>query len=209
MFDPFQIKKAPQTGQTQSGSFALRDTAADSEMDKRKRRKVARAVKLLDLLTTDDNALHAYLEEQSVALAKEGQAPVDPFRPAQPQAEPADDMDALLAPPPPAVGTVDFKRLKAELLEQCKRDIAAATPPQLKILLCRCGLPGHCIHSITQSGEILHHYVSGELNTTALQMAENLLRQGMDGDFVEVYEDRLRLISTSETQLGGGKWIPL
>lgn len=205
MFDPFQIKKAPQTGQTQSGSFALRDTAADSEMDKRKRRKVARAVKLLNLMASDDRAFHAYLEEQSVALAKEGQAPVDPFRPAQTQVEPADDMDALLTPPPPAVGTVDFERLKAELMEQCIHDISAMISPSFTLLFWSMDqLPPHLVRLVMSRGGA-RPYIPSERDSVAMQTADRLLSQVTTIIYIEVYEDRLHLVSED----GSARWMNL
>ncbi|MEG1858219.1 MAG: hypothetical protein RR216_05720 [Pseudoflavonifractor sp.] len=67
----------------------------------------------------------------------------------------------------------------------------------------RCGIPGHCIHSLTTAGEIHRHYTRAELQTPELVRADALLTANPQFAYIEVHGSALCAVD----QYGGVKII--
>lgn len=100
-------------------------------------RRIGRAVKMLDVLTSSDEALHAYLtQQQPQALQTVEDARLDMEQAETPE-EAADfapePLDELLATPVPALESADFQALKDALLAECRNTITAFALPEAAV----------------------------------------------------------------------------
>ena len=190
MFDPFQTQRKPaQAKPAQRAVGPLRDTSPDARLLRPRSKRLLRAVKMLDVLTSDDEGLYSYLS------AKAGEAKpkhsFDPFAAKRGMVQPAveeDPMDAMTQTAPPPAGTQEFQKLKDNLCRQCQEIVQAETAQEDKVVyLAPCGLRFHRIHWIDDAGDIIRHYRPEDLDTPLLRMADELLFSGFI--LVEVHGD--------------------
>lgn len=178
MSDPFQAQRRPAQSKPTQAMGPLRDTSSDARLLRPRSKRLLHAVKMLDVLTSGDEGLHAYLS----AKAGEAKPAFDPFAAKRGAVQPAlqeDPIDAMTQTAPPPVGTQEFQELKDGLRQQCQEMIRAETVQADKVVyLAPCGLPFHRIHWIDDAGEIIRHYRLVDLNTPLLRMADELLYSG-------------------------------
>jgi len=178
MSDPFQAQKQFAKPKPTQAVGPLRDTSPDARLLRPRSKRLLRAVEMLDVLTSGDEELHAYLS----AKAGEAKPAFDPFAAKRRAVQPAlreDPIDAMTQTAPPPVGTREFQELKDGLCQQCQEMIQAETVQEDKVVyLAPCGLPFHRIHWIDGSGEIIRHYRLSDLDTPLLRMADELLCGG-------------------------------
>lgn len=211
MFDPFQTQNKPKGAPTPAaGSFILRDTArdrfaaVDAILARPRSKKLVRAIRMMDLLTSGDRALHEYLTQ---AAQKPREAEVPSHGPTGESPEP-DPVEILLQTPPPPVDTVDFQKLKAELMGRCRQAImeeSAKTQREIRdilgdredppVVLSLCGIPGCCIHSVDlATGTIGHHYRPPELNSPLLYKADSYLHSKEPPAYIEGHKTYMLLV---------------
>lgn len=209
MFDPFQSQSRPKSAPASaSGSFTLRDTArerfaaVDAILSRPRSKRLVRAIRMMDLLTSGDRALHQYLTQTARESGSCSAAPTE-------EGPEPDALKVLLQTPPPPVDTADFQRLKAELILLCKQAIveeSARTRQELgdllgdqeepPLVLSLCGIPGCCIHSVDlATGTIGHHYRPAELNSPLLYKADSFLHSGQPPAYVEGHKTYLLLVA--------------
>ncbi len=209
MFDPFQSQSKPKSATAPaSGSFTLRDTArerfaaVDAILSRPRSKRLVRAIRMMDLLTSGDRALHQYLTQTAQESGSCSTAPPE-------EGPEPDAMEVLLQAPPPPVDTVDFQKLKAELMLICRQTIveeSARTRQELEdllgdraeppVVLSLCGIPGCCIHSVDlATGTIGHHYRPAELSSPLLCKADSFLHSGQPPAYVEGHKTYLLLVS--------------
>lgn len=178
MINPFQYQRRPVQSKPARAMGPLRDTNPDALLLRPRSRRLLRAVKMLDILTSGDEALHAYLS----ARAGEAKPAFDPFAAKRGAVQPAlqeDPIDAMTQTPPPPAGTQEFQELKGDLRQQCREIVQAETAQADQVAyLAPCGLPFHRIHWIDDAGEIIRHYRLEDLDTPLLRMADELLCSG-------------------------------
>lgn len=179
MINPFQTQRPPAQARPAQAMGPLRDTSPEARLLRPRSRRLLRAIKMLDVLTSGDEGLYACL---SAKAGEARPAAFDPFAAkrgaAQPAAE-ADPLDALLQTPPPPVGTQEFQELKEDLCRQCQEIVQAETVQEDRVIyLASCGLRHHRIHRIDDTGRILRHYRPEDLETPLLRMADELLSRG-------------------------------
>lgn len=158
----------------------LRDTSPDARLLRPRSKRLLRAVKLLDVLTSGDDGLYAYLSAR--AIESKPKSSFDPFAAKRGAMQPAaaeDPIDAVTQTAPPPAGTREFQELKDGLCRQCQEIVQAETAQEDKVVyLASCGLPFHRIHWIDDTGEIIRHYRPEDLDTPLLRMADELLSSG-------------------------------
>lgn len=170
--------------------------APDAQASPRRSKKLIRAVKLLDVLTTGDEALRNYLAEnqakcaQAVELAQEDMAEAE--TPEEAEALRPDPIDELVAQPAPSQ-PADLQALRDALLAQCRETIAAelvSLAPDYLVSLC--GVTGCEVHEIDRHGNILRHIPIKESNADPiLRQCRQMLYEDTGIAYIEIHGDRL------------------
>lgn len=177
MFDPFQIQRKSAQVKPAKAVGSLRDTSPDAALLRPRSKRLLHAVKMLDILTADDEGIYDYL---SARAREAGSKPAfDPFAAKKGTARPAEEELPIPQTPPPPVDTVEFQELKDNLCEQCQEAIQEETAFEENVVyLAPCGLRFHRIHWLDDRGEIIRHYRPEDLDTPLLRMADELLYKG-------------------------------
>lgn len=158
-------------------------------------KKLIRAVKLLDVLTSGDQALLDYLAEnreaaaQAVELAREDMAEAE--TPEEAEDLRPDPIDELIAD----AQSVDLQSLRDMLLEQCRSTIAAEIdllPLRPNCLIAQCCVAGCEVHELSPQGEIVRHIpISCSNADPLLSHCRQLLTEDEGIAYIEVYDDHL------------------
>lgn len=165
----------------------------DLPVDSRRSKKLIRAVKLLDVLTTGDRALRDYLDEeraacaQAVELAREDMAEAEtPEEAEELRPDPIDELVARSAPSKPE----DLQALRDALLALCREQISAelsALTLGPDRLISSCSVCGCELHEISPQGDILRHIPISESNADPiLRQCGQLLCQDWSIAYIEV-----------------------
>lgn len=187
------LKKQADAARTQPHSGVV--SASDAQANPRRSKKLIRAVKLLDVLTTGDQALLDYLREnqakcaQAVELAREDMAEAE--TPEEAEELRPDPIDELVAGSP----AMDLQTLRDMLLAQCRSNIAAEFASLSFAPVCLidlCGLSGCKIHEISPQGEVLRHIPISESSADPTWMkCYRMLSEDSRIAYIEVHGGRL------------------
>jgi len=177
-----------------------RETAliSDLPVDAHRSKKLIRAVKLLDVLTTDDRALLDYLDEnreacaQAVELAREDMAEAE--TPEEAEELRPDPIDELIAQNAPS-GPEDLQALRDALLAACREQISAEISALIRgpdRLIDTCGVTGCELHEISPQGCILRHIPVRESNADPLlRQCRELFLQDAGIAYIEIHSGQI------------------
>ena len=202
MADAFQTQSKQQTAA--ASKPVLRDMAEDKLL-KQRPKKMARVIKMLDVLTAGDEQLYEYLKAQQAEAAKRVEQAKEDMEMAETPEEAAefapDPIDELIAQDVPAVNTFDFEAFKNSLLQTCQDQLADLMRVNVapERVYARCGVPGCCIHLIEMpSGHILEHIPAGtSAADPGLSKIESIILNDPNVSYVEVYGNRLSVVDNN------------